>query len=69
MDIYKAERNKTLVVIHDIKLSKKDAIREANKHFHTKLDNLKCSSGTVYNDELYLEPRSKGKTVWVVTKK
>ena len=69
MDIYKAERNKTLVVIPDIKLSKAEAIREANKHFHTKLDSLQIKSGTVYKDELYLEPRSKGKTVWVISKK
>jgi len=68
MDVYKTERGKALVVV-DVKLSKKEAIREANKHFHAKLDSLKCSSGSVYKDELYLEPRAKGKTVWVVSKK
>ena len=69
MDIYKTADRKTLVVVPDMKLSKQDAIREANKHFHVKLSMLQAKTGSVINDELYLEPRSKGKTVWVISKK
>lgn len=69
MDIYKTADRKTLVVIPDMKLTKQEAIKEANAHFHTKVSSLQAKTGSVINDELYLEPRSKGKTVWVVSKK
>ncbi len=66
MEIFKAiGKNMTYAVIAKDKATKDEALRIANTHFKTKLDNLNIQSGSVDGEDLYL---GKGE-VWAISKK
>jgi len=72
LEIYKGANRKAYVIFKDLALPKKEMIRIANrKHFHGTTESLKCVSGYIKNDELFLSSRYVEGTqvVWVVLKK
>ena len=71
-DLYKGNNRKAFAVFSDLSIPKKKMINAANQeHFHTNVDSLKCVSGYIKDDELFLSSRYVEGTqiVWVVTKK
>ena len=71
-DLYKGNNRKAFAIFKDLSIPKKKMINTANQeHFHTTVDSLKCVSGYIKNDELFLSSRYVEGTqvVWVVTKK
>lgn len=71
-EIYKGQNRSAFAVFKDLSLPKKEMILKANRgYFRSKLENLKCISGYIKDDELYLSSRyvEGTQTVWVVCRK
>lgn len=71
-EIYKGQNRSAFAVFKDLSLPKKEMILKANRgYFRGKLENLKCVSGYIKDDKLYLSSRyvEGTQTVWVVYRK
>ncbi len=65
MEVYKTEDGRSYVVIGSDK-TKAEAVKEANKHFKVRKEDLKVCAGYIQDDTLYFEA-SKGRSkVWAV---
>ena len=65
MEVYKAEDGRTFIVV-DKTFSKEEAVKEANKHFKVKKDELKICEAYVRNDTLFFEASKGKKKVWAI---
>ena len=71
-EIYKGNNRSAFAIFKDLSIPKKEMISIANRgYFRGKLDNLKCVSGYIKDDELYFSSRYVEGTqvVWVVCRK
>lgn len=71
-EVYKGPNRSAFAVFTDLSLSKQEMILLANRgYFRDKLENLKCVSGYIKDDDLYLSSRYVEGTqvVWVVCRK
>jgi hypothetical protein len=72
-EIYKGDGGKAFAVFKDLSIPKSEMLKIANNgHFKKKLENLKCVSGCIdQEDNLFLSSKYVEGTqvVWVVTRK
>ena len=70
MLIFKTPKNKSILVFAGSDMTGAKALRKANEHFKTKIDNLEARKGYMYDRGLYWEkPDKTAVRVWAVYKR